>query len=77
MLPVEKQQLGSAWVSRMVGVGHMLVYGIGALDLHALLGDFMGDTQFKKVCMIAAMAMAIAQGVTCWAVTERVLVSHS
>lgn len=74
-LPVEKQQLGSAWCSRMIGVGHMLMYGLGALDLNAILGNFLGDTQFKKVCLIAAMAMALAQGTSCWAVQERVLVS--
>lgn len=73
-LPVEKQQLGSAWASRMVGVGHMLMYGIGSLDLMAIFGNFLGDSQFKKVCLIAAAAMAVAQGVSCWAVTERVLV---
>ena len=59
----------------MVGVGHMLMYGIGALDLMAIFGNFMGDTQFKKVCFIAAMAMAVAQGVSCWAVSERILVA--
>ncbi|KAK5119968.1 hypothetical protein LTR85_007044 [Meristemomyces frigidus] len=74
-LPVEKQQLGSAWASRMVGVGHMLMYGIGALDLMAIFGNFLGDTQFKKVCLIAAIAMAVAQGTSCWAVQERVLVA--
>ncbi|KAI7085611.1 sucrose transport protein, partial [Hortaea werneckii] len=74
-LPIEKQQLGSAWVSRMIGVGHMMMYGIGALDLEGIFGDFLGDTQFKKVCLIAAIAMAVAQGTSCWAVHERVLVS--
>jgi solute carrier family 45 protein 1/2/4 len=75
-LPVEKQQLGSAWASRMIGLGHMMVYAVGALDLSKILGStFMGDSQFKKVCAIAALAIAIAQGTTCWAVKERVFVS--
>ncbi|KAK4548525.1 hypothetical protein LTR36_009435 [Oleoguttula mirabilis] len=74
-LPVDKQQLGAAWASRMVGVGHMLVYGIGALDLMTIFGNFLGDTQFKKVCLIAAITMVVAQGTSCWAVNERVLVS--
>lgn len=59
----------------MAGSGHMLVYAIGALDLNAILPNFIGDTQFKKVCLIAAFAMAATQGVTCIAVHERVLVS--
>ncbi|OQO03497.1 hypothetical protein B0A48_10161 [Cryoendolithus antarcticus] len=83
-LPVEKQQLGSAWgmyISpprslELTGLGHLMVYAVGSLDLVALLGPtFLGDTQFKKVCAIAALAIAVAQGVTCWAVSERVLVS--
>lgn len=74
-LPVSKQQLGSAWCSRMAGIGHIMVYFIGSLDLNAVLPGFMGDTQFKKVCFIAAFAMAVSQGVTCIAVHERVLVS--
>jgi solute carrier family 45 protein 1/2/4 len=60
----------------VTGLGHLLVYAVGSLDLIGILGKtFLGDTQFKKVCVIAAIAIAIAQGVTCWAVQERVLVS--
>lgn len=59
----------------MVGVGQMLVYGIGALDLEAVFGEFMGNTQFKKVCVLAALAMALSQCTSCWAVQERVLVA--
>lgn len=75
-LPIEKQQLGSAWVSRQGGIGHLLVYAIGALDLNAWLGGFLGDTQFKKVCVIAALGMAVPQCLSCWAVEERVLVRN-
>ncbi|KAK5733917.1 hypothetical protein LTR17_009324 [Elasticomyces elasticus] len=61
----------------MTGIGHMMMYGLGALDLDSLLGSFLGDTQFKKVCAIAAVAMVIAQGISCWAVTERVYVGDA
>ena len=73
-LPIEKQQLGSAWVSRQGGIGHLLVYAIGALDLQYWIGGFLGDTQFKKVCLIAAIGMTVPQCLTCWAVEERILV---
>jgi hypothetical protein len=59
----------------MAGVGHMLVFGIGALDLEVVLPGLFGDTQFKKVCSIAALAMVISQFVTCWAVEERILIA--
>lgn len=74
-LPVSEQKLGAAWVTRMAGVGHIMVFGIGALDLEVYLPGLFGSTQFQKVCSIAALAMVISQLVTCWAVTERVLVA--
>lgn len=74
-LPVQKQHLGSAWVSRVAGLGHLLVYGIGSLDLVGMLGTtFLGNTQFKKVCVIAALALIVSQGITCYSVEERALV---
>jgi len=60
----------------MGGIGHLMVYAIGALDLKSIFGNFLGDTQFKKVCVIAAIAMGIAQCTTAWAVQERVLVAN-
>ena len=36
---------------------------------------FGGDTQFKKLTLIAALGLIFAVGVTSWAVTERVLIS--
>ena len=62
-------------MSRTGGIGHLIVYAIGSLDLNSMFGDFLGNTQFKKVCVIAAIAMATAQSATAWAVHERVLVS--
>ncbi|GAB7347981.1 hypothetical protein MBLNU459_g5482t3 [Dothideomycetes sp. NU459] len=76
-LPIPKQQLGSAWASRMVAIGHLVVYGAGALDLGLIFGTAIGDTQFKQMCALAAVALCLAIGVTCWAVEERVLVSKT
>lgn len=59
----------------MVAVGHLVGYGIGALDLGSIFGGFLGDTQFKQLTVIAALALMGAVGVTSWAVTERVLIS--
>lgn len=53
-----------------------MVYGIGSLDLNAWLGGWLGDTQFKKVIMIAIIALITSTSITCWAVEERVLVSN-
>lgn len=74
-LPIPKQQAGSAWASRMVSVGHLLGYVIGTIDLVKVFGTSFGDTQFKKLTLLAALGLVFAIGVTSWAVTERVLVS--
>ncbi|PTB67110.1 MFS general substrate transporter [Trichoderma citrinoviride] len=74
-LPIEKQQTGAAWGSRMNAIGHMIGYGAGSIDLVRLLGPGFGDTQFKQLTVIAAMAILGTTAVTCWAVTERVLVA--
>ena len=59
----------------MVAVGHLIGYGAGALDLGLIFGTLIGDTQFKQLTVIAAVALIFAIGVTCWAVQERVLLS--
>jgi solute carrier family 45 protein 1/2/4 len=59
-----------------VAVGHLIGYGAGALDLSLIFGTLIGDTQFKQLTVIAAVALIVAVGVTCWAVEERVLVAR-
>ena len=49
---------------------------IGSVDMVALFGESLGDTQFKKMCFIAAFALISTNAATSWAVKERVLVSR-
>ncbi|POR39460.1 General alpha-glucoside permease [Tolypocladium paradoxum] len=74
-LPLAKQQTGAAWGSRMSAVGHMVGYAAGSIDLVQTFGTTMGDAQFKQLTVIAALTILGSTAVTCWAVTERVLVS--
>ncbi|KND89468.1 General alpha-glucoside permease [Tolypocladium ophioglossoides CBS 100239] len=74
-LPLARQQTGAAWGSRMSAVGHMVGYAAGSIDLVQTFGTTMGDAQFKQLTVIAALAILASTAVTCWAVTERVLVS--
>ncbi|KAH9902032.1 major facilitator superfamily domain-containing protein [Xylariomycetidae sp. FL2044] len=74
-LPMEKQQTGSAWGSRMNAIGHGIAFVTGAVDLPSLFGKSLGDTQFKQLSVIAALGLIVTCGITCWAVTERVLIS--
>ncbi|TVY90676.1 General alpha-glucoside permease [Lachnellula willkommii] len=61
--------------SRMISVGHLAGYIAGTVDLVGMFGTSFGDTQFKKLILVAAFGLIFAVGVTSWAVTERVLVS--
>ncbi|KAI0482971.1 MFS general substrate transporter [Xylariaceae sp. FL0804] len=74
-LPIEKQQTGSAWGTRMSAIGHGIAYVTGAVDLPSVMGHWLGETQFKQLTVVAALGLVATCGVTCWAVTERVLVS--
>lgn len=74
-LPIEKQQMGSSWASRMVAVGKMVGYAAGAADLKAIFGPMLGDTQFKQLTGVAALTLCLTVATTSWAVTERVLVN--
>jgi solute carrier family 45, member 1/2/4 len=61
--------------SRMSAIGHIMGYGAGAIDLVSIFGTTFGDTQFKQLTLIATFMILFSSAVTCWAVTERVLVS--
>lgn len=74
-LPIAKQQSGAAWAGRMGSLGHIVGYGMGAVDLPGTFGTWLGDTQFKQLTLIAALGILFTSFLTCWAVTERVLVS--
>lgn len=75
-LPIAKQQLGSAWASRMTAVGSLVGYAVGTINLMAVFGHTIGDTQFKQLTFIAATFFVFSVAVTCWAVEERVLITR-
>ena len=59
----------------MIAIRHLIGKGAGTLDLVKIFGNALGDTQFKQLTVIAAVAFLIAIGVTSWAVHERILIS--
>ncbi|KAH7328703.1 major facilitator superfamily domain-containing protein [Stachybotrys elegans] len=74
-LPIEKQQSGAAWSSRMAAVGNMVAYACGSIDLVTLLGTTMGDSQFKQLTILATLILIFSTALTCWAVEEKALVA--
>jgi solute carrier family 45 protein 1/2/4 len=59
----------------MNSLGHIIGYAMGAVDLVQLFGPRLGDSQFKQLTIIAALGMLLTSAITCWAVSERILVS--
>lgn len=59
----------------MTAVGHMIGYAAGAVDLVSIFGTGFGDSQFKQLTVLSIIAMVGSNAVTCWAVSERVLLS--
>ena len=73
-LPEEKQQHGAAWDARMGASAHVTAYFIGALDLVSIFPAWLGgSTQFKKMTIIATSTLWISVSITCYAVSEKVL----
>lgn len=59
----------------MSAIGHGIAFATGAIDLPSLLGTSLGETQFKQLTVLAAFGLVGTCAVTCWAVTERILLS--
>ena len=69
------RSLNRSKASRMTAIGHLIVYGVGTMNLMSIFGTLLGDSQLKQMSVIAAFALVVAVGVTSYAVKERVLVS--
>ncbi|CAG8662473.1 8969_t:CDS:2 [Acaulospora morrowiae] len=72
-LPKLQQEAGNAWAGRMVGVGSVVGYFMGFVNLKDYF-PFLGNTQLKVLCILACIVLVICNVITCWAVPERPLV---
>ncbi|KAK5167542.1 uncharacterized protein LTR77_007241 [Saxophila tyrrhenica] len=68
--PTHQQDSANAWASRLSGVGNIIGYLFGYVDLPKYLG-FFGNTQFKVLCVIASFAMISTLAVSAGSITER------
>ncbi|KAK3112881.1 hypothetical protein LTR53_010356, partial [Teratosphaeriaceae sp. CCFEE 6253] len=68
--PPHQQDAANAWASRMGGVGNIVGYVFGYIDLPRYFW-FWGDSQFKVLCVIASLTMSATLTVSCFAITER------
>ena len=68
--PSHQQDSANAWASRMSGVGNIIGYVFGYINLPRYLW-FFGDTQFKVLCVVASLAMIITLCISCISIRER------
>lgn len=68
--PTHQQDAANAWASRLSGIGNIIGYLFGYANLPRYLW-FFGNTQFKVLCVIASLLLAITLAVSCLTVSER------
>jgi len=56
-----------------MGLGGIFGYFMGNVNLPELI-PALGDTQIKGLCIVACLFLVFTVGLTCFAVTERVMV---
>lgn len=68
--PTHQQELANAWASRLTGVGSILGYIFGYLDLPKIL-PFMGNSQFQVLCALASISLITTLSASCAYIQER------
>ena len=68
--PAHQQESANAWASGLTGVGNLLGYLSGYLDLPKIV-PFFGDTQFKVLCAIASISLSTTLVISCLYIKER------
>lgn len=68
--PTHQQEDANAWIMRTTGVGNILGYLTGYINLPKIM-PFFGDTQFKVLCVIACIVLATTVTISCVTVQER------
>ncbi|KAL9108913.1 MAG: hypothetical protein Q9227_006309 [Pyrenula ochraceoflavens] len=68
--PAHQQESANAWASRVTGVGNVLGYVFGYINLPRYF-PFFGDTQFKVLCVIASFSLGITLAISCSFIQER------
>ncbi|KAI9837483.1 MAG: hypothetical protein M1819_007131 [Sarea resinae] len=68
--PTHQQEDANAWAGRMTGVGNVLGYLSGYIDLPSIL-PFLGHTQFQVLCVIACVALSSTITISSLFIRER------
>lgn len=79
-VPTHQQQIANAWAARMTGIGNIIGYVLGSMELPKAF-PFLGDSQFKVLSACASIALVVTVIPSCWYIGERdpntdILVHH-
>ncbi|KAJ1675816.1 hypothetical protein EV182_000505 [Spiromyces aspiralis] len=69
ILPVSQQERGTAWASRMIGLGNICGYLMGYADLTKWF-PMLGNTQLKVLVTLASGVLLLTMWITCYYTTE-------
>lgn len=69
--PTHQQEDANAWAGRMTGVGNIVGYIAGYVDLPKRSGGYLGNTQFKVLCIISSFALCVTVLVSISFIRER------
>ena len=68
--PAHQQESANSMASRIVGVGNIIGYVAGFVDLPKFMW-FFGDTQFKVLCVIACLSLSSTVALSVTTIKER------
>ncbi|KAI9845451.1 MAG: hypothetical protein M1838_001732 [Thelocarpon superellum] len=68
--PTHQQESANAWAGRVTGLGNILGYLSGYVDLPRIM-PFFGNTQFKVLCVIASLSLGSTVLISCLSIHER------
>ncbi|CAG8721540.1 2538_t:CDS:2, partial [Cetraspora pellucida] len=75
-LPPSQQEEGTAWAGKMVGIGSVVGYFMGYIDL-VYFFPFFGGTQLQVLCVLASLILLASDALTCWAISEKIYTGNS
>ncbi|KAG4427781.1 hypothetical protein IFR05_016735 [Cadophora sp. M221] len=68
--PSHQQETANSMASRLVGVGNIIGYVAGYIDLPKYM-SFFGNTQFKILCVIASLSLSSTVAISVLTIQER------
>jgi solute carrier family 45, member 1/2/4 len=69
-VPIHQQESANAWISRLLGVGNIFGMFCGGIDLTQAI-PIPGITQFKALCAIASISIAVTAAISVVTIHER------